>query len=461
MAAELRRLLLVEDYAPYARSLARILAGEGWEVVTAATAADARAALAAEDLPVILLDLGLPDVPETDKLGFLRELLAARPERPVIVLTGDGTQDAVIGSTKSGALSYLVKGSEAELPARVKEAFVRADRRAAAAPAPAGGEPARADGVMIGRSPAMIEVFGVIGRLARSTADVLITGESGAGKELVARALHRYGPSAAGPFVTVDCASLPPSLLEAELFGYERGAFTGAVGAKPGLFEQARGGTLFLDEIGNVAPEVQVKLLGAVERKVTRRLGATAEVAWDARIVSATNADLEGMVKDGRFREDLWYRLRGGGEIRLPPLRDRREDIRDLARHFLVTAGERPGLILAEETLAILTGYDWPGNVRQLRSAIRVAAAMAASTLIGPEDLPAEVRGSAAAANSAPIFSGGREAAVTMEEMRRRYARHVLAQCAGNRSEAARLLDIDRGTLAALLKNGDAAADGG
>ncbi|MEK7767625.1 MAG: sigma-54 dependent transcriptional regulator, partial [bacterium] len=281
-----------------------------------------------------------------------------------------------------------------------------------------------------------------------------VTGESGTGKELVARALHRYGPRRNGPFVTVDCASLPAGLLESELFGHERGAFTGAERARPGKFEEADGGTLFLDEIGNLPPEVQAKLLRALQSKTTTRLGSNAPVSWNARIVSATNADLKTLAAEGKFREDLRYRL-AGAEIRLPPLRDRLEDVPRLAEHFLARHATADRLLrLSAEAERVLRDYRWPGNVRELEHALARAAALARSAVIGLEDLPAEVRGLAPLAATGLGVEGGRSGLVTLEEAKRRYARHALTLCGGNKSEAARLLDIDRSTLAALLKEG-------
>jgi DNA-binding NtrC family response regulator len=300
----------------------------------------------------------------------------------------------------------------------------------------------------------MLELYKLIGRLAGSGIPVLIRGESGSGKELVARALHRYGPHADGPFVAVDCGSLPAGLLEGELFGYERGPLPGARAAKPGRFELADGGTLFLDEVGNIPLELQAKLLRALQEKATQRLGATKAVSWDARVLSATNADLKDLASKGRFREDLLYRL-AGVEVTVPPLRERRGDIAVLLALFLRRwAYGRPGLVFTPEAIGLLEAWPWPGNVRELEHAVNRAAALAAGPAIGPESLPGEIR-----SGRSPGLPGasGRPAVkadlTTLEEMKRRYARQALGLCGGNKAETARVLGVDPKTLRALLQD--------
>jgi len=282
---------------------------------------------------------------------------------------------------------------------------------------------------------------------------VLVTGETGTGKELAARALHAYGPHANGPFVAVDCSSLSPALLESELFGHERGAFTGAVASKPGKFELADCGTLFLDEIGNIPPEIQAKLLRALQERSTQRVGSNATVTWRARLVAATNVDLKKAAAAGTFREDLLFRVTGA-EIRMPALRERGGDITRLTDHFLAlaSAGRGPHAV-SGEARAVLAAYAWPGNVRELEHVIGRAVALARTPVIGAADLPADLSGASPVAGAPLLTVPDREGLVTMDAMRRRYARHALGLCDGNRSEAARLLDIDRGTLAELLKD--------
>ena len=315
-------LLIVEDDDQVGDLLRAALEGPEREVLMARTGAEARELLA-RDPAVVLLDIGLPD---TSGLELLPGILGDRRGRVALMLTGQTEQETVIAAMRQGAMDYLTKPfAVGEVTAKVDKAFELAARNRAVQPLPAPGlvpeVVAGVDRFLVGRSPAMIELYKLIGRLAGSGIPVLVRGESGSGKELVARALHRWGSQPDGPFVAVDCGSLPAGLLEGELFGYERGAFTGAVSAKPGRFELAHGGTLFLDEVGNIPLELQAKLLRALQEKSSQRLGAVKSVSWDARVVSATNADLRELTAGGRFREDLLYRL-AGVEIAVPPLRE-------------------------------------------------------------------------------------------------------------------------------------------
>jgi DNA-binding NtrC family response regulator len=313
-------------------------------------------------------------------------------------------------------------------------------------------------GHLVGKSPAMVELFKMVGKLAMSDIPVLVIGESGSGKELAARALHMYGRYSAGAFIPVDCAGIPASLLESELFGYERGAFTDAREAKPGRFEAADGGTLFLDEVGNIPLEVQSKLLRAVQDRATQRLGSNRAVPWRARIVCATNSNLRRMAGEGRFREDLFYRI-AGAELVIPPLRERREDIPLLAVYFLGRISGN-GRRFSAGAMEALAAHDWPGNVRELEHTVGRAAAVANGPVIGTDDLPAEVLGgvrygdSGIAATPASIYP--------MAEMKRRHARECLRICGGDRKKAARMLGIHVKTLDSLtrVQGGGAGADG-
>ena len=443
-------ILVVEDEAAVRTLIVRALGSLGGTVETAATGDEARARLASGSADVVLLDLMLPGV---SGLDLLAEAQAQDPDRMVVVLTGRADEPSIVEAMRRGAMEYLIKPFEVDdLVAVVARAAARtranrdARRRAVEGPPPL-------EGLLVGRSGPMVELLKTVGRLAGSTVPVLVTGETGSGKELVARALHLYGPTPGGPFLAVDCASLPPSLLESELFGYERGAFTGAVAAKPGKFEAADGGTLFLDEIGNVAVETQAKLLRALEERTTQRLGSTRSVAWSARLVSATNADLKALAKEGRFREDLYFRV-AGAEIRLPPLRERLDDLPALAAHFLAAVDPgRPARTLSGPALAALRAYAWPGNVRELQHALARAAAMSRSTVIEAEDLPADIRGGGPLEALGIPPAAGPAGLLTMDELRRRYARHALDACGGNKSEAARRLGLDRSTLNSLLKD--------
>jgi DNA-binding NtrC family response regulator len=297
----------------------------------------------------------------------------------------------------------------------------------------------------------MIELYKEIARVAPSRSTVLVTGESGTGKELVARSLHKHGARASGPFVAVNCGALTETLLEAELFGHVRGAFTGAASDRRGMWEEAEGGTLFLDEIGETSPAMQVKLLRALQEGEVRRVGASRPVRVDVRVVAATNRSLDEEVKAGRFREDLFYRL-SVITLRVPPLRERRGDIPLLAERFLRAASRSAGrrLLLSEAALSCLVTHAWPGNVRELESAVEYAALHARGAEVEPEDLPAKLqpvgaraRGAAASPDLAALYAD----LPTLDELERRYLLHVLKTAGRNRSRAAEILGIDRRTL--------------
>jgi DNA-binding NtrC family response regulator len=299
----------------------------------------------------------------------------------------------------------------------------------------------------------MLHVFKTAARVASSDATVLILGESGTGKELVARALHQSSPRAAGPFVPVDCGAIAEGVLESELFGHARGAFTGAQTARRGLFEEAAGGTLFLDEIGDVGPGLQARLLRALQEGTIRRVGTNEAIPVDARVVAATNRDLEAAVKAEKFREDLYYRL-NVVTIRIPPLRDRREDVPLLSEHFAAKHGRGEGATVSTEARELLMSYDWPGNVRELENVIARALALNPSGVVVPADLPDRLRQVTAPepAKGLPLPSGFRP---TLDELGRRYASVVLAECAGNKTKAAEVLGIDRKTLYRILGEGE------
>jgi DNA-binding NtrC family response regulator len=381
------RVLVVDDEPGVQESL-RMLLKEECEVVTAGSV-DAALALLAEASPdLILLDLVMPGRSGFDLFAELSQQ-AAPP--PVIVLSGTRTIATAVEAMKLGAADYLTKPFEVEalrikvrqlLSHRELEREVERLRAQVAAEEKLGG--------LLGRSPAMREVFQTIRRISLSQVTVLIRGESGTGKELVARAIHDLGPRKQGPFVAVNCAGIPDGLIESELFGHERGAFTDASQRRIGRFEAASGGTLFLDEIGELAAPVQAKLLRALQERRIERLGGTGPIPVDVRVLAATHRDLEQDVAQGRFRADLFYRIHVV-PIQLPALRQRREDIPLLAAHFLeqarASAGQGPTRI-APEALAALEHYGWPGNVRELGNAIEHAVALAESDVLGVEDLP-------------------------------------------------------------------------
>jgi DNA-binding NtrC family response regulator len=443
-------LLIVEDDPAVRGLLVKTFTRPGLAIVTAADGAEARAAIAARRPNVVILDLGLPDVPGVE---LLSEALAASPRPMVIVLTGRADQPTVVEAMRRGAMEYVVKPFDPDaLEALVDKAFRQAaqagtgDAQVTVASVP--------KGVLVGKSRKILEVYKLIGMFAASDVPVLITGESGTGKELVARALHQFGPNPDGPFIVVDCSSLPSSLLEAELFGHEKGAFTGAETARAGRFELANGGTIFLDEAGNIPVEIQPKLLRVLQERTVQRLGSAKSVAWNARIVSASNVNLWDLAKSGRYREDLLYRL-AGAEINLPPLRERLEDLEDLAGHFLAESG-RENLRLSASAMERLKSYAWPGNVRELKHALDRAVALARGSVIEADHLPDKIRGLADSGPVPIVLPSSKPDVLPLEALKRRYARQILELCVGNKSEAARLLGIDRSTLYELLtRDGD------
>jgi len=301
---------------------------------------------------------------------------------------------------------------------------------------------------VVGRSEAMLQVYKTAARVASTDATVLIQGESGTGKELVARAIHTASPRASGPFVAVDCGAIAEGVLESELFGHTRGAFTGAQAARRGLFEEAHHGTLFLDEIGDVGPNLQARLLRALQEGTIRRVGANDPISVDVRIVAATNRDMDAAVKQGTFRADLYYRLHVVS-IRIPPLRERREDIPLLAEHFAQKHGRAEGSAISPEARELLVAYDWPGNVRELENAVARALALNPSGVVIPEDLPDAIR--LAQTEPAPVPLPPPGDRPTLAELERRYASQVLGQTGGNKTRAAEILGIDRKTLYRIL----------
>jgi DNA-binding NtrC family response regulator len=302
---------------------------------------------------------------------------------------------------------------------------------------------------VVGRSEAMLQVYKTAARVASTDATVLIQGESGTGKELVARAIHTASPRASGPFVAVDCGAIAEGVLESELFGHARGAFTGAQVARRGLFEEAHHGTLFLDEIGDIGSNLQARLLRALQEGTIRRVGANEPIAVDVRVVAATNRDLEAAVKQGTFRADLYYRLHVVSIV-IPPLRERREDIPLLAEHFAQKHGRAEGSAISPEARELLLAHDWPGNVRELENVIARALALNPSGVVLPEDLPEAIRAAARPASS-PAPLPDTTDRPTLAELERRYASQVLLETGGNKTRAAEILGIDRKTLYRIL----------
>ena len=429
------RLLVVEDDPALREVLCDQLRTFGHTVAHASTVAEGLEQLAAGEFDVALLDLMLPD---GSGIEVLRRISDEELPTEAIVLTGYGGLDTAIDAMKLGAYDYITKPSRIdELEILVQKAAEKARlRRENTSLKVRIGHQEGGYG-LVTEDPGMHELMATIARVAPSDLPVLVQGESGTGKELVARAIHSASARANHPFVAINCAAVAESLLESELFGHEKGAFTGAMIRKPGLFEVADRGVLFLDEIGEVPPAVQVKLLRALETREILRVGSTRPVRIDVRIVSATNKNVKTEMQEGRFREDLYYRL-NGVTIRLPPLRERRGDIPLLARHFLDRFG--PKKQLTPRALDTLAAYAWPGNVRELQMVIHRAAILAMKDTIDVEDLPLDVRdpgwkGSAVRSN------------MSLADIEREYIETVLRQNEGHRGKTARALGIDPKTL--------------
>jgi DNA-binding NtrC family response regulator len=437
------RVLVVDDEKPQREILQMILEAEGYEAATAGNGRQALERARGQAFDVVLTDLKMPDVSGID---LLTELMAVPPGPCVILMTAHGTIDSAVDAMRKGAFDYLTKPLEKDElllvlgRAMERTALVRENRMLQEQLR----EKFRVEN-MVGSHGAMHDVFRIVHKVAASSSTVLIYGESGTGKELVARALHHQGDRRHKPFFAVNVAALPESILEAELFGYEKGAFTGAEARKVGLFEQASGSTLFLDEVGDLKRDLQVKLLRTLQEREILRVGGTERVRVDVRIVAATNQDLEREVREGRFREDLYYRL-NVIPIVLPPLRERRTDIPLLVEHFVAKYGGDRRRGVSPQALEALVAYDWPGNVRELESAIERALLLGEQDLIVPEDLPAAVQARVSAPRGAmdlDIPEGG----IDLEALEQTLLLKALEKAGGNVSRAARLLGLSRRTL--------------
>jgi DNA-binding NtrC family response regulator len=445
------RILVVDDDQSSRDLLARILSTAGHRVTALSDGREAVAALDAGDPPdLVVSDIRMAEVDGLQVIDAFRE---RAPDTPVILVTAFGNIDGAVEAIRRGAADYLSKPYDVDairlvvaraLKQRALALENRALRRGLR-------DRYRLENV-VGRSEAMLQVFKTAARVASSDATVLIQGESGTGKELVARAIHTASPRASGPFVAVDCGAIAEGVLESELFGHARGAFTGAQTARRGLFEEANHGTLFLDEIGDVGPNLQARLLRAIQEGTIRRVGTNEPVAVDVRIVAATNRDLDAAVRAGTFRADLYYRLHVVN-IRIPPLRERREDVPLLAEHFAQKHGRPEGSAISPAARELLVAYDWPGNVRELENVVARALALNPSGVVMPEDLPDAIRhardGSPAATGVAGLPGPGDRP--TLAELERRYATQVLQETGGNKTRAAELLGIDRKTLYRIL----------
>ncbi|WNG26643.1 sigma-54-dependent Fis family transcriptional regulator [Cystobacter fuscus] len=450
------KVLVIDDETNLRKVLAAMLRRDGFDVTVAADGEQGLAEFHKNGADIVVTDLVMP---KAGGMEVLRAVNAANPDVPVIIITAHGTVDSAVEAIKAGAFDYVTKPfDQSELSAAIAKAAkahvvaqrsVRADAKARAA--------------IIGQSPQLQEVFKIIDKVADTPSTVLITGESGTGKELIASALHGASSRRDKPFIKINCAAIPHNLLESELFGYERGAFTGAVTSKPGRFELADGGTLFLDEIGEIPVEMQVKLLRALQEGEFERVGGIKTTRVDVRLIAATNRDLQAEIEAGRFRKDLYYRL-AVVPVTLPALRERRGDIHMLAGHFVEKYNRKLNKKIegiADDALALLQAYNWPGNIRELENLIERVLLFADGPLITAKDLPEPVRQAAtpvpaspAALAETPPGEGGLKDIVRMKaaELEKDLITKALEETGGNVTRAARLLQISRKSLQTKMK---------
>ncbi|VTU00688.1 response regulator with -like aaa-type and dna-binding domains : Response regulator with CheY-like receiver, AAA-type ATPase, and DNA-binding domains OS=Singulisphaera acidiphila (strain ATCC BAA-1392 / DSM 18658 / VKM B-2454 / MOB10) GN=Sinac_0782 PE=4 SV=1: Response_reg: Sigma54_activat: HTH_8 [Gemmataceae bacterium] len=466
------KLLIIDDEANVLYSLQTGLETDDLTVVTAKTGKRGLALVPREEPDVVIVDVRLPDMSGLELFERIKEVA---PKVPVVIITAFAATDTAIEAMKRGAFDYLLKpvdlhhlreviGRALELRRMqaVPAVFDRPEAEAEADDAPPGTDP------IVGRSPVMQEVYKTVGRIAEQDVTVLILGESGTGKELVARALFQHSKRADRPFLAINCAAIPDALLESELFGHEKGAFTGADRQRVGKFEQADGGTIFLDEIGDMTPQTQAKVLRVLQNQQFERVGGQETLAVDTRVIAATNRNLEAEVAAGRFRQDLFYRL-NGVTIALPPLRDRKDDIPLLVDHFIKVANrklDKHVATIAPDALRVLSGHSWPGNVRELQNVVRYAVIQAVGEVLTVECLPASVRGGSApvpgglAADGLDVRKLARDLLAfgspdiyrqVIAEVDRVVLGEVLKHVANNQVHASELLGISRTTLRAKL----------
>ena len=457
-----RKVLIVDDEREMLTNCTRILRRCGYECLTAETSEQGLALVHTVQPDVVLVDLRMPGKSGID---IVKTVKSQYPHMEVVLMTAYASIETAVDAIKQGAFDYLPKPFTADQLQTVIQRTMRQQLSTQGAGRMRAEVDWRSDhGEMVGRSEAMEALREHIRKIAATEATVLITGESGTGKELVARSLHRCSRRSALPFVPVDCAALPESLLESELFGHEKGAFTGASLSRPGLFELAHTGTLFLDEVAELPPPLQAKLLRVLEARQLRRLGGRQLISVNVRVIAATNRDLTKAMESGAFREDLFYRL-NVIPIHVPPLRERRGDIPLLTAHFLRSGLQASAAVpreFAPEAMELLEYYSWPGNVRELKNAIERARALANREAIQPEDLPGEVRhlGGEVADRSPPMhsFKAAKQEIVT--EFEERSLRELMEQTGWNIAQAARASGVHRKTIERKLKRYNLRRDG-
>jgi DNA-binding NtrC family response regulator len=440
-----RTLLVVDDDVAMRQMLASLFRDRGFQVREAGSVAHALEFAREVDFDAVLTDVRMPGRSGIELLGELRRM---RPDTPVLVMTAFGSIDSAVEAMRAGAFDYIAKPFEPDvvmfavdraLGQRALEEENRRLRRAV--------DQTSAFGDLIGSSPVMREIFALIRKIAHSRSSVLITGESGTGKEVVARTLHFHGSRAGKPFIPINCTAIPEGLLESELFGHVRGAFTGAHTSKQGLFEKANGGTLFLDEIGDMGLGLQSKLLRVIQDREIRPVGSTQSVKVDVRIIAATHKNLAAEIEEGRFREDLFYRL-NVIPLFIPPLRERPEDVPPLVEHFLRKHADGARRTVSPEAMQWLVACSWKGNARELENVIERAIALSDRPELTPQDLPlGAVAPTSEAAPATAFLRAASEQRLPLREVEERYIEEILRLTGGNKVRAARILGIDRKTL--------------
>jgi nitrogen regulation protein NR(I) len=461
MLPERKQVLIVDDEVNLRKILSAQLARDGYEVMTAEDGERGLQLLGEHHIDLVITDLKMPKV---DGMTLLKRALEEDPELPIVLITAHGTIDTAVEALKSGAFDFVTKPFDKDEVRQIVAKALKTRELRGADATPASGSRGARFGI-IGHSSGITELYAILERVADTPTTVLITGESGTGKELVAGALHEHSSRKDKPFIKVNCAAIPKELIESELFGYERGAFTGAVASKPGRFELASGGTLFLDEIGEIPVEMQVKLLRVLQESEFERVGGIKTIRVDVRLVAATNRELKKLIGSGQFREDLYYRL-NVVPIRLPALRERTGDIPLLVEHFLMKFNERLKKKVEgvePDAAELLAQYPWPGNIRELENVIERSVLFCDTSRLHASDLPHEVRGISAMAN-VPLPEADLQAAlagerglkghvkVAMSRLEKELVSRALKQTNSNVTHAARLLKISRKGLQLKMK---------
>ena len=458
------KALVIDDNELVRSNVAEVLRSEGWDVSEAASADRAFELLGDDSWSLVFCDVKLSDRHEAEGYNVLRRFVEEQPRAQIVLMTGHGSAAGALDAVSLGAYDYLMKPFENEdvlrIAKAVKHSLEKRERPGTTGELPP--EPVYTSDIeLVGASTAFVEVMKLVGRVASTLLPVLITGESGTGKELVARAIHRRSQRALKTFVAVNCGAIPSELIESELFGHVRGAFTGAERDRRGLLQEADGGTILLDEITETTPAFQVKLLRALQEGEIRRVGSNHTISVDVRVIAASNRDVEREMREGRFRQDLFYRL-NAVTLHLPPLRERREDIMPLARYFAERAAHATNcdpVSFSRDAVRALVTYDWPGNIRELENAVIRAVALC-EHVVRPEDLPERMRaasGTDAQADIAPqdaqeVTHREEERLLSLSELEGLHVARVLASTGGNKQAAARVLGIDRTTLQRMLK---------